>query len=333
MQQFYGMFIKKVIHTRTNHVVTAVQLIMPVLFTIFGLLAVETAPSSTADPALTLDLSPFSGGLTVFYDDGISPLAQETEVANRYSTLISNKGYTALDANGTTNISTYIMDKAAEVGIATFNSKYPIGAYLNGDVWTAYFNGQPFHTPGISLAYLMDAIFKYSKNSNDYSITTINYPFKLSIDEDDRANFFTYTGTAFSLSFQIVFGMAFLTATFIIFLIKERSSGSKHLQKVSGVGSFAFWISNFVWDFINYLTPVVLIIIVFAAFQADAYVEDGRLGVVFLIFLLYGWSFLPLTYNVSFLFSTAASGMVAMTMLNIIVGNYTIISIYFKLKC
>jgi ATP-binding cassette subfamily A (ABC1) protein 3 len=58
------------------------------------------------------------------------------------------------------------------------------------------------------------------------------------------------------------------------------------------------------------------IIIVFAAFQTDAYVENGRLGVVFLIFLLYGWSFLPLTYNVSFLFSTAASGMVAMTMLN-----------------
>jgi ATP-binding cassette subfamily A (ABC1) protein 3 len=45
IQQFYGMFIKKVIHTRTNHVVTAVQLIMPVLFTIFGLLVEETAPN------------------------------------------------------------------------------------------------------------------------------------------------------------------------------------------------------------------------------------------------------------------------------------------------
>lgn len=323
------MFVKKVIHTRRNRVVTAVQLIMPVLFTIFGLLVEQTVPGSTADPALKLDLSPFSGGLTAFYDDGTTP----TAVTGYYSTLIKSKGYTALDATGTSNISTYIMNKATEVGIATFNTKYLIGAYLNGTVWTAYFNGQPFHTPGISLAYLMDAIFKYSKKSDAYSITTINYPFKLSIDEDNRANFFTYMGTAFSLSFQIVFGMAFLTATFIIFLIKERSSGSKHLQKVSGVGSFAFWISNFVWDFINYLIPVALIIVVFAAFQTEAYFEDSRLGIVLLIFLLYGWSFLPLTYNVSFLFSTAASGMVAMTMLNIIIGNYTIISIYFKLKC
>lgn len=328
MQQFYGMFIKKMIHTWRNRVVTAVQLIMPVLFTIFGLLIEETIPSATNDPALVLNLAPFKSGLTVFYDDGTSPLTQETDVANKYSALITSSGQTPLDANNPSNISAFIMDKASAVGISTFNTKYIIGAYLSGDIWTAYFNGQPFHTPAISLAYLMNAIFKYAMNSDSYSITTLNAPFKLSIQDDGRSNYFQYMGTAFSLAFIIVFGMAFLSATFIIFLIKERSSGSKHLQKVSGVGSFAFWASNFVWDLINYLIPVMLILVVFAAFQTEAFVNSNRLGIVFLIFLLYAWSFLPLTYIVSFVFSTAPSGMVAMTMLNIIIGLGTLIAVF-----
>jgi hypothetical protein len=57
----------------------------------------------------------------------------------------------------------------------------------------------------------------------------------------------------------------------VIFLIKERASGAKHLQKVSGVGSGAFWFSNFFWDMINYLIPVFLILIVFALKKYSAY--------------------------------------------------------------
>jgi hypothetical protein len=78
------MFIKKVIHTRTNHVVTAVQLIMPVLFTIFGLLAEETTPGSTADPALTLDLSPFSGGLLYIFNKSCK---ENDDIVNRYNNI------------------------------------------------------------------------------------------------------------------------------------------------------------------------------------------------------------------------------------------------------
>ncbi|XP_052061510.1 phospholipid-transporting ATPase ABCA3-like [Mytilus californianus] len=329
MQQFYGMFVKKMIQTWRNRVVTLVQLIMPVLFTIFGLLVVESSPGNTADPALALELSSFGSGLTAIWDDGNATTGAEFDIANQYSNAITSSGNAALDAAAASNISTYLMNKADSVGISTFNTKYMIGAYLaTSNSWIAYFNGEPFHTPAISLAYLMDAIFKYAMNSDLYSIKTTNSPFKLTVDENERANFFTYIGTAFSLAFQIMFGMAFLTATFIIFLIKERSSGAKHIQKVSGVSSIAFWASNFLWDLINYLIPVLLILIVFAAFQTEAFVDDNRLGIVFLIFVFYAWSFLPLTYAVSFFFSSAPSGMVAMTMLNIIIGLATLIAVF-----
>lgn len=320
VQQFYGMFIKKVLQTWRNRVVTAVQLIMPVLFTIFGLLAEEAAPGTAADPALTLNLGPFDSGQVAIVSDTGSG-APQSNILTRYNTFVSGQGASPLDASSSTNISKYIMDKADSVGISTYNAKYMIGTYLESTKWTAYFNGQPFHTPAIALGYLMNAILRYAMNSDSYSITTTNAPFKLSLDEDQNSNFFTYSGTAFTLAFQIMFGMAFLTATFVIFLIKERSSGAKHLQNVSGVSSIAFWASNFLWDLINYLIPVLLILVVFAAFQTEAYVTDGHLGILFLIFLLYAWSFLPMTYIISFFFSTAPSGMVFMTMTNIIVGK------------
>ena len=74
----------------------------------------------------------------------------------------------------------------------------------------------------------------------------------------------------FSIGFSMLFGMAFLTSSFCYFLIRERQTGAKHLQVVSGVGPFAFWVASFTWDFINYMIPCLVLLIVFAGFQVRA---------------------------------------------------------------
>ena len=65
--------------------------------------------------------------------------------------------------------------------------------------------------------------------------------------------------------------MAFLASSFVVFLVQEKASKAKHLQFVSGVSPFIYWTASFVWDTINYLVPVVLIVIIFAAFDVPAY--------------------------------------------------------------
>lgn len=79
------------------------------------------------------------------------------------------------------------------------------------------------------------------------------------------------SGVGFNISFNILFGMAFLASSFVIFLVQEKASKAKHLQFVSGVDPFCYWTASFAWDLINYLVPVVLIIIIFAAFNVPAY--------------------------------------------------------------
>lgn len=45
----------------------------------------------------------------------------------------------------------------------------------------------------------------------------------------------------------------------------------------------SFWISTYVWDLLNSLIPIILAVILFAAFQVDGYTGDGLAGVFLLL--------------------------------------------------
>ena len=185
---------------------------------------------------------------------------------------------------------------------------------------TAHFNGQPYHSTGISLQLTMSGLLKHFTNSS-YSISAVNHPLPKKLGDNARRLFFNTNGTGFTIAISILFGMAFMSTSFIIFLIREKAVGAKHLQVVSGVGPFAFWFSTFLWDLLNYLIPVFVVMILFAAFGTEEYTDNDRLGIVFLIFLLYGWSVLPFVYVLHYLFTVPSTGMVAVSMINLLSGK------------
>jgi hypothetical protein len=54
-----------------------------------------------------------------------------------------------------------------------------------------------------------------------------------------------------TIAICVIFAMSFVPASFVMVLIEERSSNSKHLQFVSGVNPFIYWVANFAWDMVN----------------------------------------------------------------------------------
>ena len=58
---------------------------------------------------------------------------------------------------------------------------------------------------------------------------------------------------------------------------------AKHLQFVSGVHVSSYWMATFLWDLISCLVPVILSVIIFAAFQATGYTGEGLAGVAMLL--------------------------------------------------
>ncbi|CAH3155546.1 unnamed protein product, partial [Porites evermanni] len=166
---------------------------------------------------------------------------------------------------------------------------------INTTVW---YSSKGYHTKPDALSALVNVLLAYSKKDDSYHIETINYP--LPLNSEQRTQNFSADMSSFFLAILLAFAVAFLAASFVPFLVKEKSSKAKHLQFVSGVDAVSFWLATYSWDFINYLFPLLGIMILFAAFQVDSLKND--LGAVFLLLLLLGLCMLPFVYLVSFLF-------------------------------
>ncbi|XP_077499685.1 phospholipid-transporting ATPase ABCA1-like isoform X2 [Amblyomma americanum] len=126
----------------------------------------------------------------------------------------------------------------------------------------------------------------------------------------------------------VIFAMSFVPASFVMFLIEDRTSGSQHLQFVSGLKPFLYWIGNYTWDLCNYVVPAVLCIFVFMAFKEEAFVSHDNIGGLVLLLLLYGWSSIPLMYPSSFIFSVPSSAFVTLACCNLFVGIVSTVSTY-----
>ncbi|XP_071081907.1 phospholipid-transporting ATPase ABCA3-like [Haliotis cracherodii] len=325
LSRFKGCFVKKALHTWRNRLISVVQLVLPVIATILALVVEKTRPGVLSEESLVLDLSPF-GGSYVPYQNGSVTLTES--FAQSYIGQLGS-GDTAEFADFSQgNMTTHLLSRADQLGVSTYNKRVIIGAeYQSETVARGYYNGQPFHAAPISLAYMMNGMLK-SFTSSDYSITTQSYPLPKNVSDASEQNALIASSFGFTIAFNILFGMAFLTSSFVYFLIKERQVGSKHLQVVSGVGPFVFWMSNLAWDFINYIIPCLVLLPVFAAFQTDAYVLDGRLGLILLVFIIYGWSVLPFMYLLQYMFKTPATGMVIIIVLNILSGLLTLLATF-----
>ncbi|KAJ7376779.1 hypothetical protein OS493_032513 [Desmophyllum pertusum] len=165
---------------------------------------------------------------------------------------------------------------------------------------TLWYSNNGLHTLPDSLSALMNIFLVYNMGDDSYNIETTNYPLPLTSQE--RNQNVTNDFSAFFLAILLAFAVAFLSASFVPFLVNEKSSKAKHLQFVSGVDAISFWLATYSWDFINYLFPMLGIIIMFAAFQVDSLKDD--LGVIVLLLLLLGLCMLPFVYLLSFMFKS-----------------------------
>ena len=81
----------------------------------------------------------------------------------------------------------------------------------------------------------------------------------------------------------MIFALSFIPASFLVFIVEERETNTKQLQFVSGVKPYIYWVSNFIWDLINYLVPILICLCIFLAFNVQTYTSKENLpGKIFL---------------------------------------------------
>lgn len=89
--------------------------------------------------------------------------------------------------------------------------------------------------------------------------------------------------------------------------------------QVSGLDPFSYWLSNFLWDLVNYTVPILCIFMLFAIKDVQAYIGE-RFPITLVIFFLYAVSIIPLVYCFSFLFKNPSIAFIACTIFNIATG-------------
>uniref|UniRef100_A0A669BJS1 P-type phospholipid transporter n=1 Tax=Oreochromis niloticus TaxID=8128 RepID=A0A669BJS1_ORENI len=157
------------------------------------------------------------------------------------------------------------------------------------------------------------------QDPRQYGISVTNHPLNLSKEQLASAAMAT-TSTDVVVSICVIFAMSFIPASFVLFLIQERVNKAKHLQFVSGVNPAVYWLANFAWDMCNYIVPCFIVIVIFLAFQQQAYVSPPNLPALILLLIFYGWAITPMMYPFSFIFSVPSTAYVVLTCINLFIG-------------
>ncbi|XP_056274461.1 ATP-binding cassette sub-family A member 2 isoform X1 [Pseudoliparis swirei] len=185
------------------------------------------------------------------------------------------------------------------------------------------FNNKGYHSMPTYLNVLNNAILRANLpaskgNPAAYGFTLTNHPMNrtsasLSLD-------YLLQGTDVVIAIFIIVAMSFVPASFVVFLVAEKSTKAKHLQFVSGCDPVIYWLANYIWDMMNYLVPATCCVIILFVFDLPAYTSSTNFPAVLSLFLLYGWSITPIMYPASFWFEVPSTAYVFLIVINLFIG-------------
>ncbi|XP_071097331.1 ATP-binding cassette sub-family A member 2-like isoform X1 [Haliotis cracherodii] len=193
-----------------------------------------------------------------------------------------------------------------------------------------WFNNKGYHSMAVYLNTINNAILranlpKSKGNPAAFGITAINHPWNDTNNEMSTVNYMM-EGSDVLIAIFIIVAMSFVPASFVVFLVYEKSTKAKHLQFVTGINPVMYWLGNYVWDMANYTIPAFMCVMVLLIFQIPAYVSTSNLPAVVALFLMYGWSITPVMYPASFLFNEPSTAYICLIVINLFTGITCIVS-------
>ncbi|KAM6375906.1 ATP-binding cassette sub-family A member 13 [Alca torda] len=152
-----------------------------------------------------------------------------------------------------------------------------------------WYNQKAFHSLPSYLNELNNFILWLNLPPNadwrQYGITLYSQPYGGALlDEDKIMENVRQCGVALC----IMLGFSILTASIGSAIVKDRVSGTKRLQHITGLGYKTYWLANFCCDMLFYMVPVTLCVGVISAFQLSAFTFRKNLAATVLLLIIFG---------------------------------------------
>nr|XP_054496659.1 ATP-binding cassette sub-family A member 13 [Agelaius phoeniceus] len=189
-----------------------------------------------------------------------------------------------------------------------------------------WYNQKGFHSLPSYLNELNNFILWLNLPSNvdwrQYGISLYSQPYGGALlDEDKIMENVRQCGVALC----VMLGFSILTASIGTAIVKDRVSGTKRLQHITGLGYKTYWLANFCCDMLFYMIPVTLCVGVISAFQLSAFTFRKNLAATVLLLILFGYATLPWMYLASRFFSSSDVAFISYISLNFVFGLCTML--------
>ena len=343
-QQFTALFRKRMIHTFRNKILSLTVMIVPLAILIIVLLYAKYGPLKAENSLpLEIKLDRYRENFAPFQIQNNSNSSVLINLSQAFENQIKSSGNSKpfnLDDN---KVFSVCSDKRSTMedflvcigkySLNYINDNFIVGVNFEKDIndensinILGHFNNQPLHVPPLAVNTISNMLIKYLTNNSRSTINVINHPLPRDI-KAKASDLKLKDSTGFNVASDLTSGFSYLIGSFVFFLIKERVSGAKHIQYLSGANSLVFWLSALIWDFFNFLITTVLTLLVMWAFDLTEFIGGIRLWYVFGLFALYGLAHIPQSYLMSYMFVVPATGFAVTVAWNILISQATITTV------
>ncbi|XP_065219689.1 retinal-specific phospholipid-transporting ATPase ABCA4-like [Planococcus citri] len=178
------------------------------------------------------------------------------------------------------------------------------------------------HSPPISLNIYSNALLRYLLKNTSYNESSIQAAYE-PVSATQRStncaesDISSLTLPLFWWIFIFHSALLALFVFFISFVISERVHGIKHIQTMSDLSEWTYWLGNFIFDFLFYVFIVVIIVSFMKIMDNYSFLPIEDLKFLIKALLLYGVSGLLYCYVFSSLFDSISIFMLINVVLNI----------------
>ncbi|XP_074063624.1 phospholipid-transporting ATPase ABCA3-like isoform X3 [Macrotis lagotis] len=308
-QQFHAMFSKRAMYYWRNWKMTLIHTLAPVVFSSLLISIFQTLITHNYS-SLNLNLHKYGKTIVPYSVSGNTSLLNKA--SGYLNIMLKSRGQKPKLVKG--KLEDFLIESrnCIEHCIVAISLKVTNGKLIA----TALFNNQAYHSPGTALAVLDNILFMLLSGP-EASVVVANKPQPFSVWNAARDNFLQ-SANGLQIAFSICFGLSPLVSTFSFQIVSERISKVKHIQFVTGVYVLIFWLSALIWDLFNFFIPCLLFLVVFKVCDIEAFYNHFMN--ILMIFMLYGWSVIPLMYLMSFFFLRSAAAYTKLILFNIFSG-------------
>ncbi|XP_025272044.3 phospholipid-transporting ATPase ABCA3-like isoform X4 [Canis lupus dingo] len=310
-QQFWAMFIKRAMFSWRNWKLILLQM-LALLGSFIFLSEADKLSYNINEKAREMNLDQYGRTIVPLYISGNSSLA--LIILKHLRSILESDKHTLKEVQG--DLLKYLMENEDCIHLCIV--AFSIEVKTNKIILTALFNNQAYHSPSLALAILDNILFMTVAGSNA-SITIFNKPQPYSKPKKQSGTL----SDGLQVALNLHFGMTLLISGFCLLTVTEQVTKAKHIQFLSGVYIPVYWLSALLWDFILFFITCCLLLGAFKFCQLDIYITDYHFLDTMLIFMLYGWSAIPLMYLLSFLFTKSTSAYIKLVLFNYLSGIFS----------